>query len=213
MHTVSDISSEISFIRYTYIVPINLTCRLLPILCSAAFLLMVCICVFGTGDQILDVDGVNVNNMTIEQVSEVLKTAPILMTCTVKPANHFKYAAEEPKTQQIEQIKKSSYAEIDIDALAKEAAKSNNEIVKAGYEDDQSSHGSQSFVIVPSDDELDHDEKTGDKFQTNGADEDNVFQSRYVNIPPEQGGKSGSPKKNTVPAGQRNYLELYFDEK
>lgn len=163
------------------------------------------------GDQLLDVDGVNVSNMTIEQVSEVLKSAPILMTCTVKPANHFKYAAEEPT-----QTQKSSYAEIDIDALAAEDPNANHtdEMIEAGYEDDQSSTGSQSYVIMPSDDDLEDEHAYENSDMDHSKDMDTDV-SEYVNIPNKGGELSGnttSPKKPNIPAGQRNYLELYFDE-
>lgn len=166
---------------------------------------------FPLGDQLLDVDGVNVSNMTIEQVSEVLKSAPILMTCTVKPANHFKYAAEEPT-----QTQKSSYAEIDIDALAAEDPNANHtdEMIEAGYEDDQSSTGSQSYVIMPSDDDLE-DEHAYENSDMDHSQDMDTDVSEYVNIPNKGGELSGnttSPKKPNIPAGQRNYLELYFDE-
>lgn len=161
------------------------------------------------GDQILDVDGVNVNNMTIEEVSEVLRSAPILMTCTVKPANHFKYAAAEPTGTQ-----KSSYAEIDIDALAAEDTNANHieRHIAAGYEDDQSSTESQGYVIMPSDDELEADEipEVNDSQTT-------TDKSEYVNLPEERHENATairppSPQNAHTPVAQRNYLELCFDE-
>ena len=177
--------------------------------------LFLTVILFHTGDQILDVDGVNVGNMTIEQVSEVLKAAPILMTCTVKPASHFKYAAGESA-----ETKKSSYAEIDINALAADAlgadpnANNDDDKIEAGYEDDQSSTGSQNYVIMPSDDELENDD---DHMYENPSETDD---SEYVNVPTNNGERSKnvtslkavSPQKADVPAGQRNYLELCFDE-
>ena len=167
-------------------------------------------------------DGVNVGNMTIEQVSEVLKAAPILMTCTVKPASHFKYAAGESA-----ETKKSSYAEIDIDALAADAlgadpnANHDDDKIEAGYEDDQSSTGSQNYVIMPSDDELENDD---DHVYENPGGNDSKYMEtddpEYVIVPTNDGERSKnatslkavSPQKPDVPAGQRNYLELYFDE-
>ena len=170
------------------------------------------------GDQILDVDGVNVSNMTIEQVSEVLKAAPILMTCTVKPANHFKYAADEPS----QQTQKSSYAEIDIDALAIEDPNDNHkgEPIEAGYEDDQSSTGSQGYVIMPSDDELEDGDHLYENPQADSTEEVDEDSSEYVNMPDQEDEKpknaiklkTVSPQKAAVPVGQRNYLELCFDD-
>ena len=176
-----------------------------------------CVLHFLPGDQILDVDGVNVSNMTIEQVSEVLKSAPILMTCTVKPANHFKYAAEEPT-----QTTKSSYAEIDIDALAIEDQNANHEMenIQAGYEDDQSSTGSQSYVIMPSDEELDDDEHVYENSKVDHSKHEDTDESEYVNMPNQDGESlkqarspmAASPRQPNSPGAQRNYLELYFEE-
>jgi hypothetical protein len=171
------------------------------------------------GDQILDVDGVNVSGMTIEEVSDVLKSAPILMTCTVKPANHFKYAAEEPSAAPT----KSSYAEIDIDALADEIQNANtqstNVEVAYDHEDDQSSTGSQSYVIMPSDDELEDDEHEYVNSPMGENSDTNKF-SEYVNMPhPEHDSNShpSSPKATPIqkphaPVAPSNYLELYFEE-
>ena len=167
-------------------------------------------------------DGVNVGNMTIEQVSEVLKAAPILMTCTVKPASHFKYAAVETAESQ-----KSSYAEIDIDALAADAlgadpnANHQDNKIEAGYEDDQSSTGSQSYVIMPSDEELENDDDhMYENPRVENSQDMDTDDSEYVNMPTQDSErnknatalKAVSPKKPNVPVGQRNYLELYFDE-
>ena len=164
----------------------------------------------------MDVDGVNMSNMTIEQVSEVLKAAPILMTCTVKPANHFKYAAAEPT-----QAGKSSYAEIDISALAMEDPNANHgvEKIEASYEDDQSSTGSQSYVIMPSDGELE-DGHLYDKPEADHSRDMDTDDSEYVNVPNHEEENMNVLPPRTVrpeqkpnpPAGQRNYLELCFDE-
>ena len=157
-----------------------------------------------TGDQILDVDGTDVGKMTIEEVSKVLKAAPILITCTVKPANHFRYCENQNEN------KNSSYAEIDIGSLA---ATNKALSIVADYEEDHSSTCSEDYVIpFPSDDELeDNDSKhyvnTSPQPPLDDADYD---QNDYVNLPEMQ--TEPRKKKAEVPPGQRNYLELYFEK-
>ena len=169
------------------------------------------------GDQILDVDGVNVSGMTIEQVSDVLKSAPILMSCTVKPANHFKYAAEEPSSEP----KKSSYAEIDIDALVEDVQNENtkrtNMELAYDHEDDQSSTSSQSYVIMPSDDDELEDDEHEYVNSPVGHSKDTEKFAEYVNMPCHESNshptqpKSASPKPDR-PVAPSNYLELYFED-
>ena len=157
--------------------------------------------------------------MTIEQVSEVLKSAPILMSCTVKPANHFKYAAEEPSSEP----KKSSYAEIDIDALVEDVQNENtkrtNMELAYDHEDDQSSTSSQSYVIMPSDDdELDDDEHEYVNSSVGHSKEmDSEKFSEYVNMPGHGSNNHPTAPNSALPKPDRpvapsNYLELYFEE-
>ena len=147
--------------------------------------------------------------MTIEQVSEVLKAAPILISCTVKPANHYRYCKDEdgPKNR--------SYAEIDIDATTTAMCPTD----PAGYEDDHSSEDDSSYISpIPSDDELQNGEHVYENYSTclNAAhseeedeDSDESDKKYYVNMPdhPEQ------PKqRQEAPSKQSNYLELCFDD-
>lgn len=159
------------------------------------------------GDQILDVDGANVGNMTIEEVSEILKAAPLLVTCTVKPANHYRYCKDESES------KVRSYADIDIDATNACTG------ITADYEEDQctecSDDDSTGYVTpIASDEEYDNGEPMYENTTQNATlqdgknednDEDND-EENYVNMPerPRQHNEL-SPKPT-------NYLELCFDE-
>lgn len=63
-----------------------------------------------TGDQILDINGIEVGGRSVAEISEIIKGSPELVVCTVKPSSDYRYC-DTHTTEHTE------YAEIDLDSL------------------------------------------------------------------------------------------------
>lgn len=73
---------------------------------NSNFLLLI----FLPGDQILDINGIEVGGRSVSEISEIIKGSPELVVCTVKPSSDYRYC-DTHTTEHTE------YAEIDLDSL------------------------------------------------------------------------------------------------
>ena len=62
------------------------------------------------GDQILDINGIELGGRSVAEISEIIKGSPELVVCTVKPSSDYRYC-DTHTTEHTE------YAEIDLDSL------------------------------------------------------------------------------------------------
>lgn len=62
------------------------------------------------GDQILDINGIEVGSRSVSEISEIIKGSPELVVCTVKPFTDYRYIDTHASGH-------TEYAEIDLDSL------------------------------------------------------------------------------------------------
>lgn len=63
------------------------------------------------GDQILDINGIEIGGCSVSEVSEIIRGSPELVVCTVKPSSDYRYCDTHNVGGH------TAYAEIDLDAL------------------------------------------------------------------------------------------------
>lgn len=63
------------------------------------------------GDQILDINGIEIGGFSVSEISEIIKGSPELVVCTVKPSSDYRYCDTHNVSGHTE------YAEIDLDSL------------------------------------------------------------------------------------------------
>ena len=88
-----------------------------------------------SGDQILDINGIEIGGRSVSEISEIIKASPDVVVCTVKPSSDFRYCDTREPVH-------TDYAEIDLALLkAKEekedSKNSESNSFKPGESDDE----------------------------------------------------------------------------
>lgn len=81
------------------------------------------------GDQILDINGIEVGGRSVSEISEIIKGSPELVVCTVKPFSDYRYCDTHSMGH-------TEYAEIDLDSLK---AKGNDDSSNSSQDDSSDS--------------------------------------------------------------------------
>ena len=82
------------------------------------------------GDQILDINGIEIGGRSVSEISEIIKGSPELVVCTVKPSSDYRYC-DTHTTQHTE------YAEIDLDSLKIKDDEDNSVLSSDGSSENQ----------------------------------------------------------------------------
>jgi len=67
---------------------------------------------FVSGDQILDVNGIELAGRSIAEISEIIRSSPEIVVCTVKPVTDFRVVDSRAQAE-----KRADYAELDLSSL------------------------------------------------------------------------------------------------
>ena len=148
--------------------------------CIIAFKVLMCIYFCFLGDQILDINGVELGGRTVSEISEIIKASPETVLCTVKPVTDFRYIDTHEKTH-------TEYAELDLSAMRAR----------------KDSSGASSSASAENDD-------TTEKRDDQSYDDVIPKEQKRHSLPPRvQAQHSGNSKSEKKEHGM-NYLELDF---
>lgn len=82
------------------------------------------------GDQILDINGIDIGGRSVSEISEIIKGSPELVVCTVKPSSDYRYCDTHASGH-------TEYAEIDLDSLKTRDEDDSDDSSKEGSVDNQ----------------------------------------------------------------------------